>query len=265
MPGILMALFGTTIYSAGVILQKKGSGWMSRKDKINHRFVSTFSLWVIGMLFSYAIATLPMGIASKSLPPHTISAISGWSIVVIIFLSNFILKERLHVSDIAYSIVIIGCILFMSQFQEGTENLPVNTKYRYLLLLIPFLLLIPVFFKFTNKKQKTILLSVFSGFLSGLTIVFMNILVKESGDSILGIVSSVNLYIYFAAGIASVAAKQAAYNLGDVILITPLQTSFSMIYPLMCSLLLYNSDVNLIQIFLIFLIMLACWGIQKKR
>ena len=79
------------------------------------------------------------------------------------------------------------------------------------------------------------------------------------------ILSSPYLYVYFAAGIVSVGAKQAAYRLGDVILITPLQTSFSMIYPLLCSYILFNSDIKPLQILLVILIVLACWGIQKKR
>lgn len=265
MSDMLLALFGTSLYSAGVILQKKGAGWMGWKNKVNRRFALTFSIWLIGMLFSYVVSTLPIGIASRNLPPHMISAMTGWSIVVIVFLSSCFLREKLHTSDIVFSIVILSCIVLMSRYQQNAEGTPMDMKNLYILLLLPLLLLVPVFFRFTGRKQKTILLSIFSGFLGGLTIVFMNILVKESGDSISEIVSSVHLYIYFAAGAASVMAKQAAYRLGDVILVTPLQTSFSMIYPLLCSNLLFNSNISLIQVLLVFFIVLACWGIQKKR
>ena len=265
MSGVLLALFGTTLFSTGVILQKKGAGWMAWKDKINARFISTFFLWLIGMLLSYAISAIPMGMASGSLPPHVVSAVTGWSIVVIVFLSNFFLKEKLHTSDAAYSVLIVLCILLLGRFEGMSHALSMNTGHLYTLLFAPFVLLIPVFFRFTGLKQKVILLSVFSGFLGGLTLVFMNILVKESGGSLSGIVSSANLYIYFAAGIVSVAAKQAAYRLGDVILITPLQTSFSMIYPLLCSYLLYHASIAPAQVLLVLLIVLCCWGIQKKR
>lgn len=265
MEGIFLALFGTTLYSTGVILQKKGSGWMGWKDRIDFRCISLFLLWLFGMLLSYAVSALPMGMASMSLPPHIVSAISGWSIVVIVFLSGVFLKEKLHASDVMNSGAIVGSILLMSRFQGPTESSGFNTQVLCLLLLAPFLLLIPVFFPRTGRKQKTILLSVFSGFLGGLVIVFMNILVRESGDSFLGMAGSVHLYIYLAAGFASVAAKQAAYRLGDVILVTPLQTSFSMIYPILCTVLLYHSGVNAMQILLVLVIVLACWRIQKKR
>lgn len=265
MTSVLLALLGTTIYSTGVIMQKRSSGWMSWKEKINSRFVSVFLLWLLGMVFSYAISAIPVGIASKSLPPYVISSVYGWSIVVIVFMSGYFLKEKLLASDVVYSVVIVGCILVMSLLGKENGAFAVDRHTLDLLFFLPFLLLIPVFFKFTGRKQKTVLLSVFSGILGGLIVVFMNVLVKESGGSIAGILSSPYLYIYFAAGIASVAAKQAAYRLGDVILITPLQTSFSMIYPLLCSYLLFSADISPVQLLLVAFIVLACWGIQKKR
>ncbi len=263
--GLLIALFGTTIYSAGVILQKKGSGWMGWKGKVDLRCISMFSLWLAGMLLSYVVSALTMGVASKSLPPYIVSAVSGWGMVVIVFLSNLYLKERIHKSDIVYSLVIITCVLLISRFQSPETEPAISRLYLYILLLAPFILLAPVFFPKTPLKHKVVLLSVFSGFMGGMVIVLMNILVRESGDSFLGIAGSFNLYAYFAAGLCSVAAKQAAYRLGDVVLVTPLQTSFSMIYPLICTYFIYHSAVNTVQILLVLVIVLACWQIQSKR
>lgn len=265
MYNVLLAICGTTLYSAGVILQKKGAGWMVLDKKYKPHFISAFTLWLVGMLFSYALSALPIGIASKSLPPHVISALSGWSIVAVAFLSSFFLKEKLYASDVLYSFVIIGCILILSRLQSASLVPVLNLKYLNILLLFPFIFLLPLATKLTDKKQKVILLSIFSGFLSGLTLVFMNILVKEYGSSISSMLHSVNFYLYFAAGIASVAAKQAAYLLGDIVLFTPLQTSFSMIYPLLCSYLLLNMSISPIQIFLVLIMAGACWGIQRKR
>lgn len=265
MESVLMALFGTTIFSTGVILQKKGSVWMNWNKKINSGFVMMFSVWLAGILLSYAVSTLFVGAASKSLPPQMVSALNAWSIVAIIFLSYFFLKEKLYASDIMYSAVIMACILIISRLETGEAVTAVNTRYLVWLLAAPFIILIPVFTKFTDTKQKTVLLSVFSGFLGGLTIVFMNILVKEAGSSLQGMLSSPHLYIYFFAGVVSVAAKQAAYRLGDVILITPLQTSFSMIYPFVCSYILFNANISSIQALVVLIIILSCWRIQKRR
>ena len=262
---ILTALFGSSIFSAGVILQKKGSAWMSWKERLNRRFILSFLLWLTGIVLSYAISTLFVGAASRNLSPQMISAITGLNVVLIVFLSGFFLKERLQGTDIVYSAVIVSCIALMSRFQSGGGPAAINGGILYWLLLIPFVLLVPVFTGLTDKKQKTVLLSVFSGFLGGLTIVFMNILVKESGDSIKGILNSPLLYIYFLSGVFSVAAKQAAYRMGDVILITPLQTGFSMVYPLLCSYVLFDSQVSSVQFIMVLLIVLSCWKLQKSR
>lgn len=129
MESILMALFGTTIFSTGVILQKKGSVWMTWKQKINHRFIYMLSIWMAGILLSYAISALFVGAASRNLPPQIVSAITAWSIVVIIFLSYFFLKEKLYVTDIVYSAVIMGCILILSRFQF--DEMFVSVKFKY--------------------------------------------------------------------------------------------------------------------------------------
>jgi drug/metabolite transporter (DMT)-like permease len=262
---ILTALFGTSIFSAGVILQKKGSVWMSWKERLNRRFVRSFLLWLAGILLSYAISTLFVGAASRNLSPQMISAITGWNVVLIVFLSGVFLKEKLQSTDIIYSGVIVSCIIIMSRFQGGGKPVVVGGGILYWLLLVPFVLLVPVFTKLTDKKRKTVLLSIFSGFLGGLTIVFMNILVKESGDSIQGILNNPLLYIYFFSGVLSVAAKQAAYRIGDVILITPLQTGFTMVYPLVCSYILFDSQVSSVQFVMVLMIVLSCWKLQKSR
>ncbi len=265
MESVILALFGTTVFSAGVILQKKGSVWMNRKQRLNCEFAGKIAIWLTGMVLSYVVSAAFVGIASKKLAPELISAITGWNIVVIIFLSFMFLKEKLYRTDIVYSAVIVFCIFIMSRFQNESMTLIRGIDYLYWLLTIPFILLVPVFFSRTGRKTKTLLLSVFSGLLGGLTIVFMNILMKESGNSIGGILSSPVLYVYFISGIVSVAAKQVAYRLGDVILITPLQTSFSMVYPLVCSYVMFDSRISLVQILMAALIVLSCWKIQKKR
>ncbi|NTV89414.1 MAG: hypothetical protein HGA22_03485 [Clostridiales bacterium] len=265
MDSILMALFGTTVFSAGVVLQKSGSVWMNWKDRFGGRFFSKLAVWLSGMVLSYVVSAAFIGIASRKLAPEMISAITGFNIVVIVLLSFIFLKEKLYATDVAYSAVIVCSIVVMSRFGGGSINFAGGKELLYWLLFLPFLLLIPVFFKFTGRKAKTILLSVFSGLLGGLTIVFMNILMKEAGNSISGIISSPLLYIYFVSGVVSVTAKQVAYRLGDVILITPFQTSFSMVYPLLCSYMLFSREMPGIQVLAAGLIALSCWKIQKKR
>jgi len=262
---ILLALSGMTLYSTGIILQKKGSGWMGEKKKRNKKTYLMFLLWGAGMLLSYVISAIPTGFASKNLQPHVISALSGWGIVVTVFLTYFFLKEKLYISDIVYSSVIAACILLLSISQKTTNSYDIGKRFLYFLAFLPFLLLVPVLFKFTKNKYKTILLSTFSGIMSGLTLVFMNVLVKESGDSILSIMGSAYIYIYVLAGLASVAAMQIAYRLGDIMPIVLMQTSLSIVYPIVCSYLMFNSGISVAQVLLILIIAASCQGILRKR
>lgn len=265
MLSILLGLFGMTLYSTGVIMQKKGSVWMAWNERKNNKFVKMLGLWLFGIILSYVISAFPTGAASKDLPSYVISAMTGWSILIIVFFSCLFLKEKLYSSDIFYAFIIIGCIIVMSIFSNTAETLDFNFRQLYYLLFVPFIIIVPVFFKTVKNKHKTILLSIFSGISGGLVIVFMNILVKESGGSISEIISSPYIYIYFMAGIASKAAIQAAYRFGDVILITPLQTSLSIMYPIMCSYFLLNSHISAVQAVSIVLIVICCWGILKRR
>ena len=265
MISVLLAMFGMTIYSTGVILQKKGSHWMIWKGKRGKGFFIMLCVWLVGILLSYTISALPVGVASKDLPPHIISALSGWSIVVVILLSCLFLKEKLHISDMFYSLLILASTFCMGILQETAEQYTINRSCIPVLLFIPFLLLIPLFLKSTENRYKVILLSVFSGILGSMTIVFMNILVKECGNSISGVLSSAYIYVYFFSGIASVIAAQAAYRMGDVILIAPLKTSFSIIYPVISSYFLLDSGITVIQMLLILSIMISCWGILTKH
>lgn len=265
MLSILLGLFGMTLYSTGVIMQKKGSVWMARDAKKDKKYAGMLGLWLLGIIVSYVISAFPTGAASKDLPSYIVSAMSGWSILVIVFFSCLFLKEKLYATDILYAIIIMGCIIVISVFSKSEEVLNFDFKQLYYLLFVPFIIIIPVFFKTVKNKYKTILLSIFSGILGGLVIVFMNILVKESGGSIDEIIRSSYIYIYFMAGIASKAAIQAAYRFGDVILITPLQTSLSIMYPILCSYFLLNSNITAVQAVSILLIVICCWGILKRR
>lgn len=261
---MLLTLSGMTLYSGGVVLQKKGSAWMTWKDNKNKRYTAMLFMWSLGILFSYVISALPNGIASKFLPPHIISAVSGWGIITSVFLSFIFLKEKLYLSDIIYSIVIASSIFLMC-FYTRPGGYSLDKKYLYPLLLSPLLLLLPVFLKSTSDKLKTILLSLFSGISSGLTIVFMNLLVKESQDTIAGIIGSPNFIIYIICGLSSAIAMQAAYRYGDIILIAPLQTSLTIIYPVICSYFLLNSSITGVHLLSILIIVISCWGILKKR
>ena len=262
---VLLALFGYTLFSTGNVLQKKGVSWLNWKGAKDKKYAANLLIWGLGILLSYVVSIIPNGMASINLPPHIVSAISGWGITAIIILSYFLLKEKLYKSDILYSIVIIGAIFIIGIFQKASPIYKVNRYALYLLVFLPFLLLIPALLKHTGNKIKTVCFSIFGGIGGGLTIVILNIAVKEYGASAAGYITSPYLFMYGLIGITTAIVMQLAYKYGQMVLIAPLQVSFNIIYPIICSYFIFNTPVGILQIGAIMLIVLSCYMILKKH
>lgn len=237
---------------------------MVRKEQRPKNAKALFFIWVLGMIVAYAFAAVPLIIASKGLAPHIISALSGVNIALTVVLSYFFLKEKLFRSDLFYGLLIVGCIGLLSFHLTDTSG-EVNRTYLYPLLAAPLLVLIPIIFKRISKKHKVALLGVFSGFMMGLSVVMLNILVKQTGAITAEIFASPYLYFYILVGTASIGAAQLAFKIGEVVLFAPIQIVSNMCYPLICSFFLYSASVEWLQVVLILLMAFACWGIQRKR
>ncbi|HNX13277.1 MAG TPA: hypothetical protein PK854_02280 [Oscillospiraceae bacterium] len=259
-----MALLSSVLGSAGTVLQKKGSGWMVRSEKRPDNAKALFLIWAAGMVVAYAFSAVPLVIASKKLAPHIISSLSGFNIALTVVLSHFFLKEKLFRSDIHYGLVIAGSIALLSFHLTDTSG-EVNRTYLYSLLAAPLTLLIPLLFKKMDKKRRVAMLGVFSGLMMGLSVVMLNILVKQNQTISAQIFVSPFLYFYLLTGAASVGAAQSAFRIGDIVLFTPVQVVAGMCYPLFCSFFLYETAVEWFQVVLILLMAFSCWGIERKR
>lgn len=261
---ILMALLSSALGAVGTILQKKGCGWMVRKEERPNNAKALFLIWGSGLLVAYALSAVPLIIASKGLAPHIISALSGFNIALTVVLSHFFLKEKLFRSDLLYGLAIVGAIVMLSFNLTDTSG-EVNETYLYPLLTAPLLVLAPLLFKRMQKKHKVALLGVFSGFMMGLSVVMLNILVKQNNEITMRIFASPIFYFYILVGAISISAAQVAYKIGDLVLFTPIQVVSGMCYPLICSFFLYEAAVEWQQVALILLMAFACGGIQQKR
>jgi len=261
---ILLAFFGFTLLSAGVVLTKAGSPWMKRNGRKESGFYRYLAIWLSGLLL-YNLAMIPNGIASKTLPPHIVSAISGWGIIVIIILSYFFLKEKVFLSDLIYSIMIIAGIIILNVAEKPAEVEHLDKTAFYILLSIPFLILLPALIKNIGFKVKTVLFSIFAGCLGGFTLVIMNIVVKEHGYDIISYFSTPYPYLYMLAGFSAFIALQLAMRWGDMMVVGPLQNSFIIIYPVICSYFVSHSDLGVFQIAALVVIVYSCIAILKKH
>lgn len=262
---ILLALFGYSVFATGNVLQKKGISCLRWKGERDEKFKINLVIWSVGIFLTYIVSMIPTGIASKNLPPYIVSAISGWSISVVIILSYFILREKLYRSDLIFSAVIITCIFITGMAQEPSTFTGIDELALYLFVFVPFLLLIPAFSNIVGQKAKAVLFASFGGIGDGLAIVLINIGVKEFGTSVLGYLTSPILYIYVLVGITTAVSLQFAYKNGEMVLIAPLQTSLNIIYPIICSYFIFDTPMNSIQISAIIIIVFSCYSILKKH
>ncbi|MCX7771653.1 MAG: hypothetical protein N2376_00895, partial [Clostridia bacterium] len=249
----------------GTVLQKKGLRWINWKKAHKHGYLRYFGTWLSGIILSYFLSAIPLSMASKVLPPHVVTAMSGWGIVVIIFLSFFFLKERVYPSDIVYSIVIVGCTLAIGLLTKPAYVLHINRPMLNILFVVPFGLLVPLVFKAMKPKVKAALLACFSGCMGGIAIVFFNIMVRDYfSKGFAGIPKDI-LALYLLSAVAGAIAEQGSYKIGTMTVVASIRLGLFIIYPVICSALLFQSRVDEIQVLCIALIILSCYKIFKKR
>lgn len=265
MSSILLALLGTTIASIGSVFQKKGIEWLNyRKEKKTGLF-PLFFLWLFGILLSYIISAIPISFASKTLPPHIITAMSGWGIVVIVIMSYFFLKEHIQKSDIFYSAIIVGCTLAIGLSTKPTQVFDANITFIVILFAAPFVILIPAFSKSIEKKIKAAIFAAFAGCMGGVSIVFFNLLTRHFFSKGLEGIPLYFFILYPISALAGAVFEQNSYRLGDMSLVTSIRMGLFIIYPVICSVLLFNSILSITQIISGLVMIWACYGIFSKR
>lgn len=219
----------------------------------------------MGVLISYIISAIPISLASKTLPPHVITAMSGWGIVVIIIMSYFFLKEKIYISDFIYSALIVACTLAIGLLSKSVSTLDYNGIFLIILFLVPFAALLPAFFKALGNKIRASLFASYAGAMGGISIVFFNLLMRYFFNGGLSKVPLYFLFLYPVAAISGAVSEQASYRFGDMPVVSSIRLGLYIIYPVICSWLLFNTGVDIYQFLAVAIMIFACYGIFKKR
>ncbi len=265
MTAILLALTGSTIASVGMVLQKKGIPWIgsNKKDKQDKR--KHFWIWLTGIFLAYIVAAVPNSIAAQTLPPHIITSMAGWDIVLIVFLSGLILKEQVFKTDYLYSMVIVGMTLFIAFRSEPVSYFTINLPVMIILFLVPGLVLLPLLFKTVDDKVKSVLLSIFAGSMSGVAIVYFNMLMRDLFTWGFDKIPLDVLLLYAFSAVLGAIGEQASYSIGEMTIVASIRLSFFIVYPIFGSMLLFSSKADILQFIAVFIIILACYVMFKKR
>lgn len=261
---VLLALFGFTVFSSGIVLTKAGGAWLKWKGKKTGVYFKALAVWLFGFI-AYNLAVIPTAIASKALPPYIISAISGWGIVVIVIMSYLILKEKLFVSDYIHATLLVSAIIVLNLLDEAVAASEINQTAFIVMLVLPLLLLVPLIFKSFDNKLRAILLAIFAGSSGGLALVIMNVVVKSLGYDIFSYFETPYPYLYILAGVAQFVTLQMAMRFGSMILVGPLQNALMILYPLACSYFIFGARLGVIQLLMIVLIVYCCVAILRKH
>jgi len=208
---------------------------------------------------------VPNTIALKYLTPHLVSSMAGWGIIVMIFFSYLLLKEKLYRSDYFYTILIVVSIMFLHFFEYQESEEKVDVSVLIAVAFLPLSLLLPAILRLVPKRIKTILFAALSGISAGLIIVMMKVLVTFLGFDVPSYLASPYFYLYLFFSLAAFITLQVAYKLGQMMTVGPIQYSATIVYPALCSILIFGKHINLVQIIAISTIIFSVVAILKKH
>ena len=261
---VFMALFAYTLLSTGFVLMKRGISWIGFKGEKDKAFYRNLILWIVGFIL-INIYVIPNTVALKFLPPHLVSSMAGWGIIVMIFFSYLILKEKLYRSDYFYTILIVVSIVFLHVFEYQESEEIVNISVLIAVAFLPLFLLLPALLRCVSKRVKTILFAALSGISAGLIIVMLKVLVILAGFDIPSYFSLPYFYLYLFFSLGAFITLQVAYKLGQMMTVGPIQYSAVIIYPALCSFLVFGKHINLAQTVAIAAIIYGVVAILKKH
>jgi len=261
---IPLAVFGYTILSMGFVFQKKGIGWIGYKGTKNRIYYQNLFIWIVGFLLMN-LNIVPNAMALKHLDPHIVAAMAGWGIIVMVFLSAYLLKEQIQRSDILFTVIIVLSIIVLNLFEITEAEESIAKPYLIAAIILPFIILVPAVLKSLSRTTRAVLFGIATGMSTGMIIVTMKVLVSELGFDVAGYFSSPLLYLYLLFSLTGFVTLQAAYKLGAMMLVGPIQYSTAILYPVMCSYWVFGKQLHPLQVGTIILIVAAVVGMLRKR
>lgn len=259
-----MALTAYFCLSFGFILMKIGINWMGWKEKKNKIYYNNLFIWIAGLIITN-IYGVPCALALKNLPPHIVSVFAGWGIVILVYLSYFLLKEKIFKTDYLFSFLIILGIFLLNYFKKDSFTETIQIPGIYILGIVPIILFFLGFVKNITKSVKTAIYGIVSGFSAGLMIVFLRILVLKYQYQVGLYFTSPFSYLYIIFALLSFIALQFAFKHGPMMITGPAQYSTTIVYPLFAAWLIFHDQINLLQLISIGIITFSVVMIMKKR
>jgi multidrug transporter EmrE-like cation transporter len=261
---ILMAMTAYACLAVGLVLMKKGIGWLGWKGPKDRSFYGSLAVWIAGFLVMNLYG-VPNALALKILPPDVVAAFAGWGIVVLVFCSHFLLRESISRSDLVYSFLIVGGIAALNLFSRPEAAGEPDPAATVVLFFLPFVLFVCGLVFSWSDTLKTALFAAVSGLCAGLMVVALGLLVRRYEYQIALYLKSPYLYLYIGLGLLSLVALQVALKHGPLMVIGPIQYSTHIGYPLVAAMAVFRRPVHAVQYLAVGLIVYSVVGILRRR
>lgn len=253
-----------TLLALGLVLMKKGVGWIGHKGSKDGAFRKDLAVWLAGFLLSN-LYIVPSAAALKSLSPHIVASFAGWGVIVMVGLAALVLRERVFVSDLAFTAMVAAAIVILNVYESGGAGDLLRPGPFAAVAILPFLALIPAIPRAVSSGLKAVLFAAVSGASAGMIIVIMKVLVRLHGFRIAGYLASPYFYLYLAFSLASFIALQLAYKRAGLMRVGPVQYSVSIAYPVLGSLAVFGARLHPVQWAALAGLILAVAGILRRR
>ena len=261
---VLLSLLAYALLSTGMVLMKKGIAWIGHKGPKDETWSRDLGTWTVGFLLSN-LYIVPSLIALKTLTPHVVAAFAGFGVVVLVLLSRAVLGEPLHRSDVLYAAAIFLSIVLLNMYEPSPGRGALNIPLLAVVAVFPPLLFVAAFIKGAARKTRTAIFASVSGAATGMIVVLIKVLVDLHGFRVADYFRSPYVYLYLFFSLGSFIALQFAYRSGTMLRTGPLQYGSSIVYPAVCSVLVFGNVIRPLQIASLAAIVLAVAGILRKH
>jgi drug/metabolite transporter (DMT)-like permease len=258
------AALAYTLLALGLVLMKKGIGWIGHKGPKDRAFRASLAVWLSGFLLNN-LYVLPAAAALGTLSPHIVASFAGWGVAVMVVLAALVLGERLFASDLAFTALIAAAIVLLNVYERADAgNVPRSAPFAAVAIL-PFLAVLPAFARSVQPRLKALLFAAVSGALAGLIVVVLKVLVRIHGFRIAAYLTSPYFYLYLVFSLAGFLALQLAFKRAGLMRVGPVQYSVSIAYPVLGSLVVFGARLHPVQWAALACLILAVAGILRKR
>ena len=261
---VLLALTAYAVLSTGMVLMKKGIAWIGHRGPKDVTWRRDLGTWIAGFLLSN-LYIVPILIALGTLTPHVAAAFAGFGVVVLVLLSRAVLGELLYRSDAIFAGAIFLSIALLNISEPSPGKGALNIPLLAAAAMFPPLLFAAAFIEGMSRKVRAALFASASGTGTGMIIILMKVLVDLHGFRIVDYFRSPYAYLYLFFSLGSFIALQLAYRSGPMLRTGPLQYGSSIVYPAVCSVLVFGNVPRPLQIVSLAAIVLGVAGILRKH